>query len=95
MKILKAKNGKDKITFDINELTYIKTMAPLKELLNGEDMQEPIEVIKHNISEIPRMGAGGNPYIEKKYSLHKGSQRIQAALKLGYTHIEGVIINEH
>jgi len=94
MKILKAKNGKDKIVFDINELTYIKTMQPLKELLNGEDMQEPIEVIKHWVSETPRMGAGGSPYIEKKFSLHKGSQRIQAALKLGYTHIEGIIINE-
>ena len=94
MKILKAKNGKDKITFDIKELTYIKSMQPLKELLDGEDMQEPIEVIKHWVSETPRMGAGGNEYVEKKFSLHKGSQRIQAALKLGYTHIEGIIINE-
>jgi hypothetical protein len=24
----------------------------------------------------------------------KGSQRIQAAIQLGYTHIEGIIINE-
>ena len=94
MKILKAKNGKDKIVFDINELTYIKSMQPLKELIDGEDMQEPIEVIKHWVSDSHRMGAGGNRYVEKKFSLHKGSQRIQAALKLGYTHIEGIIINE-
>jgi hypothetical protein len=69
-------------------------MTPLKELLNGEDMIEPIEVIKHNISDTPRMGAVDQPYIEKQYSVWKGSQRIQAAIKLGYTHIEGIIINE-
>ena len=94
MKILKAKKGTNKITFDIDELTYIKTMSPLKQLLDGEELKEPIEVIKHCISNVPRMGAGGMSYTEKKYSLHKGSQRIQAALKLGYTHIEGIIINE-
>jgi hypothetical protein len=69
-------------------------MTPLKELLNGEEMIEPIEVIKHNISNTPRMGAAGHSYIEKQYSVWKGSQRIQAALQLGYTHIEGIIINE-
>ena len=36
----------------------------------------------------------GIPYIEKRYSVKKGSQRVAAAKKLGYTHIEGVIINE-
>jgi hypothetical protein len=40
------------------------------------------------------MGAAGHPYIEKPYSVYKGSQRIQAALQLGYTHIEGIIVNE-
>ena len=33
-------------------------------------------------------------YSEKRYSVFRGSQRVQAALKLGYTHIEGIVINE-
>lgn len=95
MKILKAKkNHLKKQIFQISDLTYIKSMTPLKELLKGEEMIEPIEVIKHNISNTPRMGAAGQPYIEKQYSVCKGSQRIQAALELGYTHIEGIIVNE-
>jgi hypothetical protein len=69
-------------------------MTPLQELLNGEDMNEPIQVIKHTISNVSRVGANGMPYIEKQYSVFKGSQRIKAALQLGYTHIEGIIINE-
>ena len=49
MKILKAKkNYLNKQTFQISDLTYITRMTPLKELLNGEDMIEPIKVIKHN-----------------------------------------------
>jgi len=95
MKILKAKkNCLNKQTFQISDLTYVTRMTPLKELLNGEDMIEPIEVIKHIISDTARMGAVGQPYIEKQYSVWKGSQRIQAAIQLGYTHIEGIIINE-
>lgn len=69
-------------------------MTPLQELLNGEDMNEPIQVIKHTISDVSRVGANGMPYIEKQYSVFKGSQRIKAALELGYTHIEGIIVNE-
>jgi hypothetical protein len=62
--------------------------------LNGEDMIEPIEIMKHEQSENLRLGANGVNFVEKKYSVWKGSQRIQAALQLGYTHIEGIIINE-
>jgi hypothetical protein len=69
-------------------------MTPLQELLNGEDMNEPIQVIKHTINNVSRVGANGMPYIEKQYSVFKGSQRIKAALELGYTHIEGIIVNE-
>ena len=43
---------------------------------------------------MPRKGVGGVAYSEKKYSVFRGSQRVQAAIKLGYTHIEGVVINE-
>jgi len=95
MKILKAQslNPKKQI-FQISDLTYIDRMAPLKELLNGEDMIEPIEIMKHEQSKNLRLGANGVIFTEKKYSVWKGSQRIQAALQLGYTHIEGIIINE-
>jgi len=95
MKILKAtKNYLNKQTFQISDLTFIRTMAPLQELLNGEDMIEPIQIVKHTINDVSRVGANGNPYVEKQYSVFKGSQRIKAALKLGYTHIEGIIVNE-
>jgi hypothetical protein len=50
--------------------------------------------MKHEQSKSLRLGANGVNFVEKKYSVWKGSQRIQAALQLGYTHIEGVIINE-
>ncbi len=95
MKLLKAKqDNPKKIILEISSLTHIKSMTPLPELLNGEDMQNPIEVLKHKISDKPRYGVGGVPYIEKEFSVWRGSQRVKAALELGYTHIEGVIINE-
>jgi len=56
-------------------------------------MNDPIEVIEHNVSNIPRQGANGVVYKEKKYSIYKGSSRINAAVELGYDAIEGIIIN--
>ena len=95
MILLKAKQlHPKKIILKISDLTFIKSMKPLEALLDGEELRDPIEVVKHVINSTQRMGAGGVPYVEKKYSVHKGSQRIQAALKMGYTHIEGVIIND-
>ena len=95
MKLLKAKqDNPHKIILEISKLTHIKSMTPLPELLNGEDMQNPIEVLKHKISDKPRYGVNGVPYIEKEFSVWRGSQRVKAAIELGYTHIEGVIINE-
>jgi len=95
MKILKAKTSHPKKQiFQISDLTYIRSMTPLKELLNGEEMIDPIQVVKHEILNEARYGASGVPYKEKRWSVYKGSQRIQAALKLGYTHIEGIIENE-
>ena len=95
MKILKAKkNYLNKQTFQISDLTFTRTATPLPEILNGEDMVEPIQIVKHSISDVSRMGANGVPYVEKSYSVHKGNQRLKAGLQLGYTHIEGVIINE-
>ena len=95
MKLLKAKlTNPKKINLEISNLVYIKSMTPLPELLNGEELQNPIEVKKHTISLQPRKGVGGVPYAEKQYSVWRGSQRVQAALKLGYTHIEGIVIND-
>ena len=95
MKILKAKSqNSDKIVLNLSELYYIKSMTPLPELLNGENMQNPIEVRKHTYSLTPRKGVNGVAYTEKQFSVFRGSQRVQAAIKLGYTHIEGIVINE-
>ena len=95
MKILKAQSlNPKKHIFQISDLTYITRKDPLIELLNGEDMIEPIEIMKHEQSENLRLGANGVNFVEKKYSVWRGNQRIQAAIQLGYTHIEGIIINE-
>jgi len=63
----------------------------LKDLYNGAEMIDPIEVQKHTISTTQRYGAGGVPYIEKQYSVVKGNQRVTTAKKLGYTHIEAIV----
>ena len=94
MKLLKAQLANPKkIILEISNLVYIKSMTPLPELLNGEELQNPIEVMKHKLSDKPRKGLGGVPYKEKEYSVWRGSQRVQAAKQLGYTHIEGIVIN--
>ncbi len=95
MKLLKAKaQQQPKIILEISKIHYIKSMTPLPELMAGEELQNPIEVRQHHYSLTPRKGVGGVPYEEKHYSVFRGSQRVQAALKLGYTHIEAVVINE-
>ena len=94
MKLLKAKQSiPKKISLEISKLQFIKSMTPLPELLEGEELQNPIEVRKHMVSSTPRKGANGTTYKEKEYSVFRGSQRVQAAIQLGYTHIEGIIIN--
>ena len=95
MKLLKAKADKQKkIILEISKIHYIKSMTPLKELLDGEDLQNPIEVRQHTYSLKPRKGVNGMPYAEKQYSVFRGSQRVQAAIKMGYTHIEGIVLND-
>lgn len=95
MKILKAKTSHpQKLTIAISDCNYIKTMTPLKELLNGEELINPIEVKKNHITEEDKYGANGKLVKQKQYSSWRGSQRIQAALQLGYTHIEAIVINE-
>ena len=98
MKILKAKTShpKKKI-LKISDLTYIKYYEEngfyLQDLSKDFNMINPIEINQHTISETPRYGANGSVYKEKKYSVVKGNQRVTMAKKLGYTHIEGIILN--
>ncbi len=96
MRLLTAKqNHPNKIPISLKDLTYAKRSGrALPEILKGDKMENPIEVLKHGISPKPRYGASGQPYFEKEFSVWRGSQRVKAAKKLGYTHIEGVIINE-
>ena len=102
IKILKAKTSHPKKqTFLISDLTYIKK-NPYPNTLPEDQrntwldagMNDPIEVIKHTISPPPRRGVGGVLYIEKKYSIKKGSSRINYALSNGYDAIEGIIVDE-
>ena len=92
-KTLKAKTGDNKIVLEIDRIHYIKSMTPHKDILEGEELINPIEVRQHHYSLTPRKGVNGVAYAEKQYSVFRGSQRVQAALKLGYTHIEGIVIN--
>jgi len=102
MKVLKAKiSHPKKQIFLISDLTYIKK-NPYPDTLDiskrdtwmNDGMNDPIEVVKHEISETPRKGANGVEYKEKQYSIYKGSSRINYALANGYDAIEGIIINE-
>ena len=100
MNILKSKqlHPKKKI-FPIDELSYIKYYEEhgvyLQELTKDFEMIEPIQINQHEISDTVRYGAVGTIYKEKKYSVVKGNQRVTLAKKLGYTHIEGIILNGH
>ena len=99
MKILKAKTSHPKKQIlPISELTYIKyyedNKVYLQDLSEPFDMIDPIEINKHIISPNIRYGAGGKIYKEKKYTVVRGNQRVTLAKKLGYTHIESIIIND-
>ena len=102
IKVLKAKTSHPKTqTFLISDLKYIKK-NPYPDTLDeskrntwlNDGMNDPIHVIRHSISPTPRMGAGGQLYIEKQYSVKRGSSRICYALANGYNAIEGIIIDE-
>ena len=99
MKLLKAKTSHPKKQIlKISDLSYIKYYEEhgvyLQDLSKDFEMIEPIEINQYTISDTPRYGANGKLYIEKKYSVVKGNQRVTMAKKLGYTHIEGIILND-
>ena len=81
-------------TVAISDLKYIKTMTPLPELLYGEPLQHPIKVYEYDDLTSYKLGASGQKYYAKRYRVHQGSQRVQAAIRLGYTHISAEIIYE-
>ena len=80
---------------DIDDLAYIspESRGLNKDVLETGVMINPIVV--YRIDGVARMGTGGVDYrqgcVGKKYLVHKGNSRVPAALKLGYTHIEGII----
>ena len=90
-KTLKAKTGDNKIVLEIDRIHYIKSMTPHKDILEGEELINPIEVKIDKHTGV--MGAGGVPYAKKHFCVYRGSRRVTTAIKLGYTHIEGVIID--
>ena len=102
MKVLKAKTSHPKKQiFPISELNYnlyyeknnSQLVNGAEDILNGADMIDPIQVKKYNNSQVgQRFGANGKVYKERVYGVWKGNQRVTAAVKLGYTHIEGIII---
>ena len=82
MKLLKANHKHPKKTiFQISKLGYVKNGIMLQDILDGKEMIDAV-LIEHDT----------NPNYDKEYFVFKGSSRIEAALKMGYTHIEGIII---
>ncbi len=98
MKTLKARiSHPRKKILKISDLSfnqhYIKYNVPLDQGVDKitDIMEQPIEVFKHKVNDSPRVGALGKTYIEKKYSVQKGGQRVTRAVQLGYTHIEAIV----
>ena len=103
MKVLKAKTSHPKKQiFPISELNYnlyyeknnSKLVNGAEDILNGAEMIDPIQIKKYTKSKTPKYGAGGKVYRERGYGVWKGNQRVTAAVKLGYTHIEVIILND-
>ena len=102
MKLLKAKTSHPKKQiFQISDLNYnhyyeknnSKLVNGAEDILNGAEMIDPIQVKKYSNSNVgERYGANGKIYRERIYGVWKGNQRVTAAVKLGYTHIEGIIV---
>ena len=100
MNVLRSKvKKKNSQYFDISDLYYIPRDTN-EDVLETGILINPIvvyRIVYENYSKDgpPRYGAGGVPYIPgclgKTYIVDKGNSRIPAALKLGYTHIEGII----
>jgi|TARA_B100000085_G_scaffold28749_1_gene23782 hypothetical protein len=53
----------------------------LQDILDGKDMEDAV-LIEQDL----------NPNYQLDYFVYKGSSRIEAAVKMGFTHIEGILI---
>ena len=93
---IKKKNSQ---YFDISDL-HCNLREMNKDVLETGILINPIvvyRIVYENYSKDgpPRYGVGGAPYVPgclgKTYLVHQGNSRVPAALKLGYTHIEGII----
>ena len=84
MKLLKAKqkHQKKKI-FQISKLSWVKNGIMLQDILDGKEMNEAVTIVHDT-----------NPNYDKEYFVDRGSSRIEAAVQMGFTHIEGIIIND-
>ena len=92
--------------YDIELLAYSPTREINDDVVETGMMLHPIEVylIENDLKcSAPqgqmRFGAGGalykaNNHMGKKYIVHKGNSRVRAAIKMGYTHIEGYLLHE-
>ena len=91
MKILKAKSSTQNTEiFQISDLAITKHGFILEDILNGAEMINPIE--EHKCTIKGTYGSLGKPYKQGLLKVIKGSQRVTTAIKLGYTHIEGVYV---
>ena len=93
---IKKKNSQ---YFDISDL-HCNLREMNKDVLETGILINPIvvyRIVYENYSKDgpPRYGVGGAPYVPgclgKTYLVHQGNSRVPAALKLGYTQIEGII----
>ena len=80
------------ITIFITTKNNSKLVNGAEDILKGADMIDPIQVKNILNQKLQRYGANGKVYRERVYGVWKGNQRVTAAVKLGYTHIEGIII---
>ena len=92
--------------YDIQLLAYSPTREINEDVVETGIMLHPIKVylIENDMGcSAPqghfRYGVGGALYrmksaVDKKYLVHKGNSRVRAAIKMGYTHIEGYLLHE-
>ena len=100
MSTLKSKvKPKNSQYFDIADLAYIPTREINEDVVETGVMINPIQVYVIDETEAPRYGAGGALYrvdgcVGKNYLVHKGNSRVRAAIQLGYSHIEGISLED-
>jgi|DEB0MinimDraft_4_1074332.scaffolds.fasta_scaffold10678_3 hypothetical protein len=96
MKVLKAKERQDNIqVFKISDLKIVATREINEDVVKTGVMLHPIEIYDRRDMRFDgeRYGANGSIYVHKDYDVWRGNSRVKAAIHMGYTHIEGVILD--